>query len=127
MDGRGRKLTGARHQLNVVALTFDFCFRRGSRYSGARRRRAPPPPSPRTKWTRRVPPLVLIGHAASLSQGATGLSRAGGGAGSESEEEDESEEDEDPDMVQPPPPPPSRTNWTRLVPLPVLTGRAVYM
>jgi len=31
-------------------------------------RAAPPPPPPRTKWTRRVPHLVLIGHAASLSQ-----------------------------------------------------------
>jgi hypothetical protein len=30
-------------------------------------RKAPPPPS-RTKWTRRVPHPVLIGHAASLSQ-----------------------------------------------------------
>jgi len=29
--------------------------------------RSPPPP-PRTKWTRRVPHPVLIGHAASLSQ-----------------------------------------------------------
>ena len=29
--------------------------------------------------------------------------------------------------VPPLPPPPSRTNWTRLVPPPVLTGRAVYM
>jgi hypothetical protein len=28
---------------------------------------APPPPAPRTKWTRRVPHLVLIGHAASLT------------------------------------------------------------
>ena len=28
----------------------------------------PPPPPPRTKWTRRVPHPVLIGHAASLSQ-----------------------------------------------------------
>jgi hypothetical protein len=27
---------------------------------------------------------------------------------------------------RPPPPPPSRTNWTRLVPLPVLTGRVSY-
>ena len=26
------------------------------------------PPSPRTKWTRRVPHPVLIGHAASLTQ-----------------------------------------------------------
>ena len=46
----------------------------------------PPPPPSRTKWTRRVPHPVLIGHAASLSQvgayGAHGLevvhfSRAG--------------------------------------------------
>ena len=29
-------------------------------------RAPPPPPSPRTKWTRRVPHPVLIGHAASL-------------------------------------------------------------
>ena len=29
----------------------------------------PPPPPPRTKWTRRVPHPVLIGHAASLTQG----------------------------------------------------------
>jgi hypothetical protein len=28
----------------------------------------PPPPPSRTKWTRRVPHPVLIGHAASLSQ-----------------------------------------------------------
>jgi len=28
----------------------------------------PPPPLPRTDWTSLVPPLVLIGHAASLSQ-----------------------------------------------------------
>ena len=26
-----------------------------------------PPPPPRTKWTRRVPHLVLIGHAASFT------------------------------------------------------------
>ena len=29
---------------------------------------SPPPPPPRTKWTRRVPHPVLIGHAASLTQ-----------------------------------------------------------
>jgi hypothetical protein len=29
--------------------------------------RGAPPPTPRTKWTRRVPHSVLIGHAASLS------------------------------------------------------------
>jgi len=28
----------------------------------------PPPPAPRTKWTRRVPHPVLIGHAASLTK-----------------------------------------------------------
>ena len=28
---------------------------------------SPPPPPPRTKWTRRVPHPVLIGHAASLT------------------------------------------------------------
>ena len=27
----------------------------------------PPPPPPRTKWTRRAPYPVLIGHAASLT------------------------------------------------------------
>ena len=27
-----------------------------------------PPPPPRTKWTRRVPHPVLIGHAASLTR-----------------------------------------------------------
>ena len=36
----------------------------------------PPPPTPRTKWTRRVPLPVLIGHAASLSsQGPSCASR----------------------------------------------------
>jgi len=34
----------------------------------AHARGPPPPPPPRTKWTRRVPHPVLIGHAASLSQ-----------------------------------------------------------
>jgi hypothetical protein len=33
-----------------------------------RERNTPPPLTPRTKWTRRVPHPVLIGHAASLSQ-----------------------------------------------------------
>ena len=48
---------------------------------------AMPPPPPRTKWTRRVPHPVLIGHAASLSQvvaepfflGAAAGAFAGGG------------------------------------------------
>ena len=34
---------------------------------GAPPRPPPPPPPPRTKWTRRVPRPVLIGHAASLT------------------------------------------------------------
>jgi len=33
----------------------------------AQHQQAPPPPLPRTKWTHRVPLLVLIGHAASLT------------------------------------------------------------
>ena len=35
--------------------------------AAADRRPPPPPPPPRTKWTRRVPHPVLIGHAASLT------------------------------------------------------------
>ena len=35
--------------------------------AGARAGCPPPPPPPRTKWTRRVPRPVLIGHAASLT------------------------------------------------------------
>ena len=35
------------------------------RTSGALGSKTPPPPPPRTKWTRRVPHPVLIGHAAS--------------------------------------------------------------
>jgi len=35
----------------------------------------PPPPPPRTKWTRRVPHPVLIGHAVSLTGGARGVPR----------------------------------------------------
>ena len=97
-----------------------------------------PPPS-RTKWTRRVPHPVLIGHAASLARcaateptcssspsrsrrsvsrpspaGATAASwwsaaRAAPSASASSK-------------VTPPPPLPSRTDWTHLVPPPVLTG-----
>ena len=42
----------------------------GTRYLARRlppRRPPPPPPPSRTKWTRRVPHPVLIGHAASLT------------------------------------------------------------
>ena len=46
------------------------CWRRASgailRGAARCRRPPPPPPPPRTKWTRRVPHPVLIGHAASL-------------------------------------------------------------
>ena len=43
--------------------------RRGARH------RPPPPPPPRTKWTRRVPHPVLIGHAASLTPYGLGADR----------------------------------------------------
>ena len=36
----------------------------------------PPSPPPRTKWTRRVPHPVLIGHAASLRWGGEALKEA---------------------------------------------------
>ena len=38
----------------------------------------PPPPPPRTKWTRRVPHPVLIGHAASLAGCGAQATRAEG-------------------------------------------------
>ena len=37
------------------------------RWADRSERVRPPPTPPRTKWTRRVPHLVLIGHAASLT------------------------------------------------------------
>ena len=40
----------------------------------------PPPPTSCTKWTRRVPHPVLIGHAAALSQALAGGVLAGGGS-----------------------------------------------
>jgi hypothetical protein len=46
---------------------------------GAAAPRPPPPPS-RTKWTRRVPHPVLIGHAASLPRTSTAAPRSGGHA-----------------------------------------------
>jgi len=42
---------------------FPRVYHRAPRFEGLE---APPPPSPRTKWTRRVPHPVLIGHASSL-------------------------------------------------------------
>jgi hypothetical protein len=51
---------------------------RGPRGRAVRQGEKPPPP--RTKWTRRVPHSVLIGHAASLSQ-VECWNEAGAGAG----------------------------------------------
>ena len=45
-----------------------LCLLRGGGFLASdSRRHVVPPPSPRTKWTRRVPHPVLIGHAASLT------------------------------------------------------------
>jgi hypothetical protein len=52
---RGSGPTGPQHERSLLLPT-------GSGGSGA-----PPPPSPRTKWARRVPHPVPIGHAASLT------------------------------------------------------------
>ena len=43
------------------------CARGGGPEAGPCHASTPPPPPPRTKWTRRVPHPVLIGHAASLT------------------------------------------------------------
>ena len=55
--GGGGALGGARRGGQAQAQAQDELFDRDV-----------PPPPPRTKWTRRVPHSVLIGHAASLSQ-----------------------------------------------------------
>ena len=97
---------------------------------------SPAPPSPRTKWTRRVPHPVLIGHAASLTpyQSARATTRlltdprapcqmlqhpddvarfrAECGVGTKL------------GKVALPPPPSPRTKWTRRVPHPVPIGHA---
>ena len=44
-----------------------FVQPRGALCASLRARISPPPPPSRTKWTRRVPHPVLIGHAASLT------------------------------------------------------------
>ena len=49
-----------------------------ARWSGTRRAVRPPPPPPRTKWTRRVPHPVLIGHAR-VPLAVRGGACAGGG------------------------------------------------
>ena len=61
LAGRGMALRRARDAAGARAA-----------YEAAARARPvppppPPPPPPRTKWTRRVPHPVLIGHAASLT------------------------------------------------------------
>ena len=56
--------------------------RRSACSAWSRTRRAGPPafPPPRTKWTRRVPHPVLIGHAASHTRARLRRARLGGGA-----------------------------------------------
>ena len=55
----------------LIACRGALCTRIGRSLPTGRRAQIvlpPPPPPSRTKWTRRVPHPVLIGHAASLSQ-----------------------------------------------------------
>jgi serine/threonine protein kinase len=67
-------LKGARRQVRLT----DFGLSRKLGEAAAGRDSVPPPPPPSgTKWTRRVPHPVLIGHVASLSQ--VQLSLVGGG------------------------------------------------
>ena len=65
-------LSGGRRRAGVSSKTRGACPWGGpatrSWCVASRWRPPPPPPPPRTKWTRRVPHPVLIGHAASLSQ-----------------------------------------------------------
>jgi hypothetical protein len=56
------KATSARRPRSQAAAD-----RRRARLRGMRPSARPPHPPPRTKWTRRVPHPVLIGHAASLT------------------------------------------------------------
>ena len=51
-----------------MVLVLNKASRDGDKYGDTDLADAVPPP--RTKWTRRVPHPVLIGHAASLSRGA---------------------------------------------------------
>ena len=95
----------------------------------------PPPPS-RTKWTRRVPHPVLIGHAASLTQVGGGRRTPGGGAGPAERESVLAAPGArltapalQPGLAPPPghgrpPPTHTRTKWTRRVPHLVLIGHA---
>ena len=119
---------GAQRRGRVPALRLALARHR------SRLRRLPPPPPPRTNWTRLVPPSVLIGHAwarrgrppasprALLHRSRAGVAVTNACAC----------------LLAPilnvraclfvgwadvpRPPPPSRTDWTRLVPPPVLTG-----
>jgi hypothetical protein len=93
---------------------------------------APPPPPPRTKWTRRVPHPVLIGHAASLSLQVIGDAAAalasfaqggaGGGAPLALSLRQQLRIARRAARCAPRAPP--RTNRTRRVPHPVLIGHA---
>ena len=104
--------------------------------------RAPPPPPPsRTKWTRRVPHPVLIGHALRprTARPAPRALRRWSGAARQRELALEIQsracasgalvclatEEARAAVCEVPPPPPSRTKWTRRVPHPVLIGHAV--
>jgi hypothetical protein len=96
------------------------------------------PPPPRTKWTRRAPHPVLIGHDASLSQVSAAfvdldrefLARARAERLSDGTTALLALLRADTLHVSwvgdsrgsPPPPPPLRTRWTRRVPRPVLIG-----
>jgi len=61
---RRRPRTGAARGGSAWQSRVSRRCRRSRRAAGS----VPPPSFPRTKWTRRVPHPVLIGHAASLSQ-----------------------------------------------------------
>ena len=59
----GITLVMVSHDPALAALADGVVYMREGRFG----RVAPPPPPPRTKWTRRVPHPVPIGHAASLT------------------------------------------------------------
>ena len=77
-----------------------------------RQQARPPPPPSRTKWTRLVHPSVLIGHVSSTHGAASFTPRPRGPAPRRAAV----------CGLTPPSWPSPRTDWTRLVRLPVLTG-----
>jgi hypothetical protein len=87
------------------------------------------PPS-RTNWTRLVPPSVLTGHVSSLRRAGASASRSRRARTTASARTSPrcsptaAPASKSACRSPPPPPLPSRTNWTSLVPLPVLTGHA---